>query len=99
MATKATKPKPVFECHGWSVDEDLTPEAPDDYTWLVLDREGDVYDCRETREEAVELCSEHGLAEYRERLWSAIQEADPEDLPLYVLHSVADKLGLNAQTI
>jgi hypothetical protein len=96
----ATESKPVFECHGWTVVEDLAPEDPDDYTWLVKDRDGDVYDCRETRAEAVELCSEHGLAEYRERLWAAItEESDPDDFPLHTLQAIADMLGHNAKTI
>ena len=99
MKTTATDSKPIFECYGWTVVEDLAPEDPDDYTWLVKDRDGDVYDCRETREEAVELCSEHGLAEYRERLWSAITETDPDDFPLHTLQAIADMLGHNAQTI
>jgi len=95
----ATKSKPVFESYGWTVVEDLAPEDPDDYTWLVQDRDGDVYDCRETREEAVELCSEHGLAEYRERLWNAITNADPDDFPVHTLQAIADMLGHNAKTI
>jgi hypothetical protein len=98
--TATTESKPVFRSYGWTVVEDLAPADPDDYTWLVKDRDGDVYDCRETREEAIELCAKHGVAEYRERLWEAIAgETDPDDFPLHTLQAIAEMLGHNAKTI
>ncbi len=84
---------PLFTCHHWTVT------INDDTNYDVLDEEGDVQDECTNVDDAIEACRDQAEAAYRERLWAAIQDADPEGLPLYILQAVADSLGLNAQTI
>ena len=84
----------TYECHGWTVEHE-PPRDPDDYTWVVYDRDHDEYGCEETRDEAIELCRKHGLADAKERLWTTItEETDLDEVSLETLQQVAKLLGL-----
>lgn len=86
---------PSFECHGWSVCEDLTPEEGD-YTWVVLDRDGDILTDCETRDEAIEVCRENGTEAYHELLAANIVDVlETGEVEGSVLEQIASLLKVS----
>ena len=89
-----TATKSLFSLHHWSV---VGPNEDDNFE--IVDQDGDVMDEATTLEDAIEACTEQATESYRQRLWDAITETDPDDFPLYILQAIADQLGHNAQTL
>ncbi len=84
----------VFECHGWTVEHE-PPRDPDDYTWIVYDKDGDEFGCEETRDEAIQLCQTHAIYEVKYTLYEEIcSDVDIDEVSLDALRQAARLLGL-----
>jgi hypothetical protein len=88
-----TTSRPAFTHLRWTVTRN------DDGNFDIVDQDGDVQDEAMTLEDAIEACKEQADAAYRERLRTAVENADIENVATNSLKAIVGLLGIDPRTI
>jgi len=78
----------TFRWYRWTISKN------EDGNFDVIDQDGNIADEATTEQDAIEACTEGGTDAYRQRLWDAITEADPDSIDLDELEKITRILDL-----